>query len=100
MSENRKLVNMDKNSLIFYSKYKVWENFAIPTKIDLVWWYDFEKDTNWIKNEILSKISNKSRYEAEKIILSYPEIWFVDIKISPSWYDALPNLKSNIKINY
>ncbi len=100
MSENRKLVNMDKNSLVFYNKYRVGENFAVPTKVDLVWGYDFEKDINWIKNEILSKISNKSKAEAEKVILSYPEVWFVDIKISPSWYNILPNLKSNIKLNY
>jgi hypothetical protein len=49
-------------------------------------------------DKIKSQIVGKDKNEAEKIILSYPQIDAVVIKIYPIWYNTLPTLKSAIKI--
>ncbi len=91
-----KIINIDKDSLIFYKDWiKYFDNYlAIPTKINVVRWYDFQKDLNQLKDTIKSKIVGKSSEEAKKIILSYPEIDVVIVNSSPPWYKDIPSLKS------
>jgi len=96
-SEKSKFITIDKNSLVFFDNTKKeWDVVIIPTKIDIIQWYDFTKDINWIAEDIKSNIVSKSKEEAQKTILSYPEIAWVTIKIRPPRYNTLPKLKSRI----
>ncbi len=96
-SEKSKLVTIDKNSLVFFDSTKKEGNVVIiPTKIDIIQWYDFTKDINWILEDIKNNIVSIDKQQAQKIILSYPEIAWVTIKIRPPRYTTLPKLKSRI----
>lgn len=100
-SEKSKFISIDKNSLVFYeddwSIDDKWV-FVVPTKIQIIQWYDFEKDINWILEEIKDHVLWVEREDARIYILQYPEISSVKIKISPRWYSNIPKLKSRIKI--
>ncbi len=99
-SDNMNLADIDSSSLIFYELNKSKNYYVIPSKIDVIWWYDFIKDINWIKNNIKSNIIWKTKDESINLIKkSYLEVGTVDIKLFPSWYSILPNLKSRININ-
>lgn len=96
-SEKSKLVTIDKNSLVFFDNVKKeWNVVIIPTKIDIIQGYDFTKDINWILEDIKSNIVSLDKEQAQKIILSYPEVAWVQIKIRPPRYSTLPKLKSRI----
>jgi len=96
-SEKSKLVTIDKNSLVFFDNTKTeWNVIIIPTKIDIIQGYDFTKDINWILEDIKNNIVSLDKEKAEKIILSYPEVAWVTIKIRPPRYSTLPKLKSRI----
>ena len=73
-----------------------WSIFKIVTNFKVVAGYIFDTDINLLKEEIKSKIVGKDKQEAIKIIRSYPQVNSVWIKISPPWYDKLPQLKSRI----
>lgn len=73
-------------------------SYIIPTKINTIQWYDFEKDINHIKNSIIESIAGISKEEAKKLILWYPEINNVTIKISPPRYNLISTLKSRLFI--
>lgn len=98
-SKIMKLTEIDQNSVLFYEKFNFNKVFIIPTKVDIIWWYDFNKDVNWIKEEIKSKIIWKTIAEAKKIILDYSQIDVAIVKVAPSWYENIPTLKSRIKID-
>lgn len=98
ISSNLILIDIDKNSLTMYEKYDYKSIYSIPTKINIIWWYNFNEDINGFINEILTKIVWQKKSEAEKVILWYDEISTVVIKMNPSWYDILPDLKSRINI--
>lgn len=96
-SEKSKLITIDKNTLVFFDNIqKEWNIIIIPTKIDIIQWYDFAKDINWILDDLKTNIVWKTKEEVQKITLSYPEIAWVNIKIRPPWYNAIPKLKSRI----
>jgi len=100
-SEKVKLINLDWNSISFFADNLKIENqniIIIPTKVNAIQGYDFNKDINNIINEIKEKVLNKSETEAKNIILKYPETAWVKIKITPFWYNQIPRLKSRIKI--
>lgn len=99
-SKNFSIIDLDKSSLIFYDKLNIDENFVIPTEIDVIMWYDFDNDINWILNEIKHKIVWKDLAFANDVIFSYKEIKVWIIKISPPWQNSLPNLLSRIQIIY
>ena len=100
-SEKSKFISIDKNSLIFYeddwSSDDKWV-FVVPTKIQAIQWYDFEKDINWILDEIKNHIVGAEKEDARIYILKYPEVSSVKIKVSPRRYYSIPKLKSRIKI--
>ena len=96
-SEKSKFVTIDKNSLVFFDNTKKeWNVIIIPTKIDIIQWYDFTKDINWILEDIKTNIVSQNKEEAQKMIMSYPEVAWVTIKIRPPRYSTLPKLKSRI----
>lgn len=97
-SDSTRLIDIDQGSLLFYDKEQEWDYIIIPTKIDIVRWYDFENDVNWIKNELKSKLLWKNILDTQDIVLRYKEIDAVTIRITPEWYDILPSLKSRIDI--
>ncbi len=96
------VISIDKDSIYFFEDYEnkyVSDNvFIIPTKINVVEWYDFQKDINWIVTEIKEDILNQTRNEALQQILEYDEISAVDIEISPFWSNSITNVKSRINI--
>lgn len=101
-SEKTQLINIDKSSLAFFDEDQIREEdgtFIIPTKIDIIQWYDFEKDVNGIMEDIKSHIIWWEKEESREYILSFPEVSSVRIKITPIWYNTIPKLKSRIKIS-
>jgi hypothetical protein len=101
-SDKNQLVNINKNSLEFFQEDSILERdwtFIVPTKIDIIQWYDFNKDVDDIINDIKSHIVWNSREVARSYILSFPQVSSAKIKITPAWYDSIPKLKSRIKIN-
>ncbi|HRX63801.1 MAG TPA: hypothetical protein P5060_01720 [Candidatus Absconditabacterales bacterium] len=100
-SDKTHLVSIDKNSLVFFDEdeIKVEDGtFIIPTKIDIIQGYNFEKDINAIIEDVKTHIVGGEREESREYILSFPEISSVKIKITPIWYDTISKLKSRIKI--
>lgn len=95
-SETRQLISLQKNTTIFYDVSTIGGLIVIPTKVSAVWWYDFALDANNVLPEITEKIAWKSEKDAKSILLSYPEISAVILKLSPVWSDILPTLKSRI----
>lgn len=70
--------------------------YIIPTKVNIVQWYDFDQDHNGIITAIKEQIVWLDRERAKEIILGYPEITNASIKISPPWYSSISSLKSRI----
>lgn len=95
-SENQELITIDKNSLVLYEKTTGDAMLIIPTKISTVRWYNFQKDTNNILDEIRGKIVWMSDDEAKSAVLSYPDIGDVQISVTPPRYGRLPLLQSRI----
>ena len=101
-SDKKKLINVNKNSLSFFEDDWISEKdgtFIVPTKIDIIQWYDFKKDVMGILDDIKSQIVWWNKESARSYILWFPEISSVKIKITPAWYNSVPKLKSRIKIN-
>jgi len=98
-SDRVDLVTIDTTSLTFFD-YKNQENniYVISTKTDVIQNYDFNQDINGVTEEIKNNIVWKTSDEARKIILSYPEISSVRVKVKPIRYTQIPKLKSRIKI--
>jgi hypothetical protein len=100
-SEKVEFVNVDKSSIVFFNDIKEDEwVYIIPTKVNVVQWYNFTKDINGVLDGIKSRILGMDKNEAKEIILSYPEISTATLKIRPPRYNTLPKLKSRIKVRY
>ena len=98
-SEKVQLVTIDTNTLSFFDNLKFNEGvYVIPTKIDAIQWYDFDYDVNGILEDIKTRILWLNEDDARKIILEYPEISTVHLRVKPIWYSEVPKLKSRIKI--
>ncbi len=95
-NENLQLITVDKKSLILYDKTDTNNSFIIPTRISTIWWYNFDKDINGIKEEMRDKLVWVSEEEAKSIMLTYPTVWDVFITTTPPRYNRLPMLKSRI----
>jgi hypothetical protein len=74
-----------------------WQYF-VPIRLNTIWWYDFTADENGIRSEIIQRIAWTSRDESSSIILWYDQVLNVDIKISPPWYDTLPESIERITV--
>ncbi len=101
-SDKTKLVSINKNSLSFFEEDWISEKdgtFIVPTKIDIIQWYDFKKDVVGIVDDIKSQIVWWNRESARSYILWFPEVSSVKIKVTPAWYNSIPKLKSRIKVN-
>ncbi len=98
-SEKVQLVTIDTNTLSFFDNIKFKNGiYVIPTKIDVIQWYNFEYDVNGVLEDIKDAILWKQEDEARKIILDYPEISTVHLRVKPIWYSEVPKLKSRIKV--
>ncbi len=100
-SEKSKFISIDQNSLVFFEDDGSIDNewiYVVPTKIQIIQWYDFSKDINWILDEIKDHIVWADKEDARVYTLKYPEISSVKLKVSPRWYSNIPKLKSRIKI--
>lgn len=101
-SDKTQLLSINKSSLSFFEEDGIVENdgtFIIPTKIDIIQWYDFKKDIMNIIDDVKAQIVWNTKESARSFILSNPEVASVKIKITPSWYNSIPKLKSRIKVN-
>jgi len=98
-SEKVQLVTIDTNTLSFFDNIKFVDGiYVIPTKIDVIQGYDFERDVNGSLEDIKTRILGVDEDDARKIILEYPEISTVHVKVKPIWYSEVPKLKSRIKV--
>lgn len=98
-NKNNKHIRYDTNSTTFYPTAKNIEDtyYFIPTKTNIILWYNFNKDINNILEEVQAKVVGKNKEQAKEILLSYPDIAKVDIAISPPRYDTLPTTYARIK---
>lgn len=93
------LVEIDRNSAVLYDRFVSSTGvYIIPTKINTIWGYNFATDVAGLKNQIKSKISWMERNDATKTLLTFPNIWAADVKVSPFWISKVPNVLSRIKI--
>jgi len=98
-SEKVQLITIDTNTLSFFDNLKFHDGvYIVPTKIDAIEWYDFHHDVNGILEDIKTRILGKQEVEARKIILGYPEVSTVHLKIKPLWYSEIPKLRSRIRV--
>lgn len=93
------LLEIDRNSTVLFDRFvsSTWV-YIIPTKVNTVRWYNFTSDIAWIKNQIKSKIRGMWEQEAQKTLLTFPNIGSASIKISPFRVNTIPNVLSRIKI--
>jgi hypothetical protein len=99
-SENLQLLGFDTNSVSFYQLIPhpyMTGVYLIPTKMNVIRWYNFDRDGSGLLPEIKSKIAGTPREIAQQRIAEYPEIEKADIRISPPRYNTLPQIKSRIK---
>ena len=74
--------------------------FTISTQVEVIQTYDFDNDPKQLLPEIKNKIAWMNINDARNFILStYNEIWSVKISV-PLRYDAIPVIKSRIKITH
>ena len=74
--------------------------FTISTQVEVIQTYDFDNDPKQLLPEIKNKIAWMNINDARNFILStYNEIWNVKISV-PLRYDAIPVIKSRIKITH
>ena len=101
-SDKTQLISINKDSLSFFEEDWISEKdgtFIVPTKIDIIQWYDFKKDVVGILEDIKSQIVWWDKETARKYILNFPEISSAKIRVTPAWYNNIPKLKSRIKVN-
>lgn len=100
-SEKTQLISIDKNTLSFFDdELSMSDNtYIVPTKIEVIEWYDFQKDINGIIEDIKSHITSMSIEDARNYILEFSEIASVKIKVTPRRYWSIPKLKSRIKLS-
>ena len=92
-------MTIDTNTLSFFDNIKFVDGvYVIPTKIDVIQWYDFDHDVNGILWDIKTKILGQDEEKARKTILEYPEISTVHVKVRPIRYSEVPKLKSRILV--
>jgi len=70
--------------------------YIIPTKVNIVQWYDFDQDHNGIIAAIKEQIVWLDSERAKEIVLGFPEITNAQIDISPPRYTSISSLKSRI----
>ncbi len=99
-TENMTLLWFDMNSISFFDLIPhtyLTGVYLIPTKLNAVRWYNFNRDSSEILPEIRSKIAGLTRDAAMERLKEFSEIWSAVIRISPPRYNTLPAVKSRIK---
>ncbi|MBU0626957.1 hypothetical protein KKG31_00125 [Patescibacteria group bacterium] len=67
--------------------------------MNIIQGYDFTKDINGVLDSAKTRILGTEKDEAKEILLSFPEIASIKLKVRPPRYSSLPKLKSRIKIS-
>ena len=101
-SDKTQLISIDKSTLAFFTDDWIKENdgtYIVPTKIEVIEWYDFKKDINGLIDDIKAHIVSMNTEDARNYILQFAEIASTKIKVTPRRYWSIPKLKSRIKIN-
>ena len=97
VSENE-FLGWDENSIELLSFKKIKDNLYLSTiSINALLWYDFDIDYNWIKELIIEQIAWKNVDEAKKILLSFSQIAWVEIKTNN--LNKIAKLKSRIYLH-
>ena len=99
-SDKTKLITIDKSSVVFFNNVKqdpYWA-YIIPTKVNIIEWYDFQKDINDVVESIKNNILGNTRAEAKTLLYSYPEISSANIVIRPPRYGTVTRLKSRVQV--
>ncbi len=100
-SQTLDIISMQKSSLTFFPDTSTLVTgdtvIVMPTKMSVIWWYDFNKDYNGIKEDMKNEIIGKRRDEVQKILLDYEEIGSILIKVSPPWSDTIPAIRSRVR---
>ena len=87
------------SSLQILDLQKIYPWFYLATiSLDAILWYDFDKDYNWIKQQILEQIPWMPISKAKQFILSFPAVAWVEIKTTNS-LKTVSKLKSRIYIH-
>lgn len=100
-SEKTQLISIDTNTLAFFDEEEIRESdgtYIVPTKIEVIEWYDFKKDINNIITDIKAHIVSMWIEDARNYILQFSEVASTKIKVTPGRYDSIPKLKSRINI--
>jgi hypothetical protein len=96
-TNTQKLIDINTKSIIYYEiKEQDQQVLTIPTSVSAIFGYDFDHDTNGLKEKIKTQIAGKSTDEARRTLLSYPEIASARISIKPPRYSQIPTTKSRI----
>lgn len=101
-SEDLYQITPDPNSITFftYTRNEAYNLLVIPTKIDLIYNYNFALDGNGLLTEIREKVAGLDTASALAIVMSYPEIAAAKITISPGRYTTLPTLPAKISFDF
>ena len=87
------------SSLQILDMKRIYPNLYLSTiSLDAILWYDFDKDYNWIRQQILEEVPGMPIDKAKQFILSFPVIAWVEIKTTDS-LDRVSKLKSRIYIH-
>ena len=72
--------------------------FQIPVRVDTIRTYDLEEDIKRITQEMRETVAWRTKEEARKILIDYPQVRDVNIRINPWRYTTLPNEYQRIQI--
>ena len=97
------LIDYDPHSVEFFVLRPEEEDpnyFKVPVKVNTIWWYNFLEDTYDLWKEMINNVKELSRDDAKELLLQYDEVRDVIIKLSPPWYDTLPQDPNRISIRH
>lgn len=100
-SDTNTIITINTNNISFLT-IDTWANnsYIIPTKINIVQAYDFNKDHNWLKNDMRNiAIDYKNIDTIKQKIVNFEEIANVTITNKPFRNNSIASTKSRIFIN-
>jgi hypothetical protein len=71
----------------------------IPTKISIIKGYNFDTDSQKIKQTMIDQIVGLPHAQAQKKLTEYDAFGLATIQINPTRYNTLPSTKSRIYID-
>lgn len=96
------LVDINTKSLTFYDNVTIdytGKSMIIPTKISIIKGYNFDTDSQKIKQTMIDQIVGLPHAQAQKKLTEYDAFGLATIQINPRRYNTLPSTKSRIYID-